>query len=97
MVGNTVYMVVDASLVAQEYTVGRWLSYKTLNTVLAASIWCLWCVVTMVKGLSEKSNQVVGFISKHSLGIYLLHNFLVANERVRLVPRKSAWSNSISG
>lgn len=69
---TTVYMVVDASLIAKEYTVGRWLSYKTLNTVLAASMVFMLCRY-FGEGLSEKSNQVVGFISKHSLGIYLLH------------------------
>ncbi|MDH5933313.1 acyltransferase [Vibrio splendidus] len=69
---TTVYMVVDASLVAEEYTVGRWLSYKTLNTVLAASMVFIVCRY-YGEGLSEKSNQGVGFISKHSLGIYLLH------------------------
>ena len=69
---TTVYMVVDVSLVAEEYTVGRWLSYKTLNTVLAASMVFMVCRY-YGEGLSENSNQVVGFISKHSLGIYLLH------------------------
>ena len=69
---TTVYMVVDASLAAEKYTVGRWLSYKTLNTVLAASMVFMLCRY-FGEGLSDKSNKVVGFISKHSLGIYLLH------------------------
>lgn len=34
----TFTMVVTNSLEAEKYTVGRWLSYKTLNVILAASM-----------------------------------------------------------
>ncbi|MGB1319301.1 MAG: acyltransferase [Vibrio gallaecicus] len=68
----TVFMVVDASLAAEKYTVGRWLSYKTLNTVIIASMVFLLCRY-FGEGLSDKSNQLVSFVSKYSLGIYLLH------------------------
>ena len=69
---TTVYMVVETSLAVDKYTVGRWLSYKTLNTVLAASMVFMVCRY-YGESLSEQSNKVVGFISQHSLGIYLLH------------------------
>lgn len=68
----TVHMVVTYSVASGEYTVGRWLSYKTLNVVLAASM-----VFMLCRGLGERlSPQVakgVGVVSKYSLGIYLLH------------------------
>lgn len=68
----TVVMVVDLSLAADKYTVGRWLSYKTLNVVLAASM--VFVVCRYLAGhLSDKAQSVVGLISKHSLGIYILH------------------------
>ncbi|KGY11009.1 membrane protein [Vibrio tubiashii] len=68
----TGYMVITNSIAAQEYTIGRWLSYKTLNVVLAASMIFLVCRY-FGESLSEQSNRVVGFISQHSLGIYILH------------------------
>ncbi|WP_375751877.1 acyltransferase [Vibrio sp. HN007] len=69
---STAAMVIQGSIEAGEYTFGRWLSYKTLNTVAAASM------IFMLgryygEGLSDKARKVVGFISKHSLGIYILH------------------------
>lgn len=69
---TTVYMVVASSLDADKYTVGRWLSYKTINVVLAASMVFMLCRY-FGEGLSDNTNKVVGFISQHSLGIYLLH------------------------
>lgn len=68
----TFTMVVTNSLEAEKYTVGRWLSYKTLNVILAASM------IFMIgryfgEGLSPKVQKVVSVISQHSLGIYLLH------------------------
>ncbi|GAD80458.1 acyltransferase [Vibrio ezurae] len=68
----TIYQVVSLSVEANEYTYGRWLSYKTLNTVCAASMIFMLCRY-YGEGLSAKTNKVVGFISTHSLGIYILH------------------------
>jgi surface polysaccharide O-acyltransferase-like enzyme len=68
----TVSMVVFNSLDAQKYSVGRWLSYKTLNVVLAGSMVFMVCRY-VGEGLSESANKVVGLVSKHSLGIYILH------------------------
>ncbi len=69
---TTAYMVIDHSVLAQQYTIGRWLSYKTINVVLAASmIFVLgrW----LCEGSSSSSKAAVAFISRHSLGIYLAH------------------------
>jgi surface polysaccharide O-acyltransferase-like enzyme len=68
----TIYMVTSMSLEAEKYAFGRWLSYKTLNTVLAASMVFMLCRY-FGEGLSAKANKVVSFISRHSLGIYILH------------------------
>jgi surface polysaccharide O-acyltransferase-like enzyme len=69
---TTVYSVVTLSLEYQGYTVGRWLSYKTLNTILAASMIFILCRA-WAEHLSQRAQTVVAFISQHSLGIYLLH------------------------
>ncbi|GEM81585.1 acyltransferase [Vibrio superstes] len=68
----TIYQVVHLSMEADKYAFGRWLSYKTLNTVLAASMVFMVCRY-FGEGLSAGANKVVGFISTHSLGIYILH------------------------
>ncbi|MDF2155895.1 acyltransferase [Vibrio sp. CAU 1672] len=68
----TFTMVVTNSLEADKYTVGRWLSYKTLNVVLAASMIFMLCRY-VGEGLSQSAQAAVSLISKHSLGIYLLH------------------------
>lgn len=68
----TIAMVASGSITAEKYTVGRWLSYKTLNTVLAASMVFVVCRYYGER-LSQRSHQVVSFISQHSLGIYILH------------------------
>ncbi len=68
----TVYMVVSGSLSAGEYTVGRWLSYKTLNVVLAASMIFVVCRYVADK-VTPAAMKVISLISQHSLGIYLLH------------------------
>ncbi|RTZ13784.1 acyltransferase [Vibrio aquaticus] len=69
---TTAYMVIGTSQQMGEYTVGRWLSYKTLNVVLAASMVFMVCRY-VGEGLSDGVNRVVGFVSQHSLGIYILH------------------------
>jgi len=69
---TTAYMVISNSAAAEQYTVGRWLSYKTLNVILAASMIFMLCRY-FGEGLSAQANKVIGFISQHSLGIYILH------------------------
>ncbi|WP_428773612.1 acyltransferase [Vibrio sp.] len=68
----TAWSVVSLSLLQGEYTVGRWLSYKTLNVVLAASMVFMLCRA-FADRLSAKLHKLVSLISSHSLGIYLLH------------------------
>ncbi|UUM30721.1 acyltransferase [Vibrio japonicus] len=68
----TVYMVVGNSIAAEKYTVGRWLSYKTLNVVLAASMIFMLCRY-FGERLKPSVSRIVSLISQHSLGIYLLH------------------------
>lgn len=68
----TVYMVVSNSIAAEKYTVGRWLSYKTLNVVLAASMVFMLCRY-FGEQLKPSVSRIVSLISQHSLGIYLLH------------------------
>ncbi|OLQ89397.1 hypothetical protein BIY22_19860 [Vibrio panuliri] len=68
----TVFMVISHSVDAGKYTVGRWLSYKTLNVVVAASM--VFVVCRYVSDyLSPRAHTLVALISQHSLGIYLLH------------------------
>ncbi|MZI94491.1 acyltransferase family protein [Vibrio sp. CAIM 722] len=68
----TVHSVVELSVMRDKYSVGRWLSYKTINVVLAASmIFILGRVIAPT--LPHKAQQCIAFISKYSLGIYLLH------------------------
>lgn len=69
---TTCVMVVNLSVEAGEYTVARWFSYKTLNVVLAASMVFMLCRY-FGEGLSSSANKVVSLISRHSLGIYILH------------------------
>ncbi|CAH0524321.1 acyltransferase [Vibrio hippocampi] len=66
------YMVIENSIQAERYSVGRWFSYKTINTVLAASMVFILCKA-FADRLNSGSQRVVSFISKHSLGIYILH------------------------
>lgn len=68
----TINQVVSMSIEADRYAFGRWLSYKTVNTVLAASMVFMLCRY-FGERLSASFNKVVGFISRHSLGIYILH------------------------
>lgn len=68
----TIHSVVDLSAVKGHYSVGRWLSYKTLNVVLAASM-IFMVGRALAPKLSEGAQRWVSFISQHSLGIYLLH------------------------
>lgn len=69
---GTIVMVISSSIENGEYTVGRWLSYKTINTVLAATMVFVWCRY-YAERISSRAMRVVTFISRYSLGIYLLH------------------------
>ena len=66
------YMVIENSIAADRYSVGRWFSYKTTNTILAASM-----IFVLAKAYADKINEsfkkVISVVSQHSLGIYILH------------------------
>lgn len=68
----TDYMVVSNSFSAGEYTVGRWMSYKTINTVLIAAM-----IFSLCQHVGERLSPAwlarAAFMSRYSLGIYLLH------------------------
>jgi len=68
----TDYMVVSTSLAQGEYTIGRWMSYKTLNTVLIAAMIFALCQRYSDR-LSDFWKDKLAFMSRYSLGIYLLH------------------------
>ncbi|QUJ67358.1 acyltransferase family protein [Photobacterium sp. GJ3] len=68
----TDYMVISDSFAQGEYTVGRWLSYKTLNTVLIAAMVFAVCRY-LADRLAEQTLSRLAFVSRYSLGIYLLH------------------------
>lgn len=68
----TVQAVLELSLMHGRYTVGRWLSYKTLNVVAAAIMVFVLCR-SLAERLPSAVQRWVVIISQHSLGIYLLH------------------------
>ncbi len=68
----TVYMVINQSIQANKYTVGRWLSYKTINTAAIAAALFFICRY-YGDMLSNTLRHIIRFISTYSLGIYLLH------------------------
>ena len=68
----TDYMVISESFANNEYTVGSWLSYKTLNTALIAGGVFVFCRY-ISKQISEKTRHNLSFVSQYTLGIYLLH------------------------
>ncbi|MGD8176251.1 acyltransferase [Marinimicrobium sp. ARAG 43.8] len=69
---TTVAAVTLLCLDSGDYSFKRWLSYKTLNVIFAASMIFVLCRALADK-LSERAYRVVQFISRYSLGIYILH------------------------
>nr|WP_086939319.1 acyltransferase [Thaumasiovibrio occultus] len=72
----TALMVILPSLEAQRYLVGRWLSYKTVNTAFIAVAVFAACRHGYPY-LSESLRKGVSEISRCSLGIYLVHPLLL--------------------
>ena len=68
----TDYSVISHSFAADEYKVARWMSYKTLNTVVVAATVFLLCRAASNK-LSVSTQTQLGWLSKYSLGVYLIH------------------------
>lgn len=69
---TTFAMIVYLSLQNGHYTIERWLSYNTINVVIAAAMVFIFCHYIAQK-FSNKLKAAVIVISKNSLGIYLLH------------------------
>ncbi|WP_348981309.1 acyltransferase family protein [Salidesulfovibrio onnuriiensis] len=68
----TDYMVISQSLAEAQYVFGRWLSYKTINTVFTAGM--VFAIGRYWAGkMKPKQLEFCSFMSGHSLGIYLLH------------------------
>ncbi|MDW6002593.1 acyltransferase [Vibrio mangrovi] len=72
----TVYMVIHLSVEAEAYTVKRWLSYKTLNTILISGMVFVICRKWGAR-LSPVYQNAVRFMSRYSLGIYILHPLIL--------------------
>ncbi|MCG3766961.1 acyltransferase [Vibrio cincinnatiensis] len=70
--GITTYSVIHLSLQEGSYTVGRWLSYKTVNVVCVAVMVFVVCRAWAEK-LPNALQTFIRVISQYSLGIYLLH------------------------
>lgn len=68
----TNYNVISHSFAADEYKMGRWMSYKTLNTVVVAASVFMLCRLICEK-LAPSSLNKLGWLSKYSLGVYLIH------------------------
>ncbi len=66
------YMVISDSLRAGIYDVDRWFSYKSLNTAIAA-VFVFSLGLRYAQTLSVAATTLVAVISRHSLGIYLIH------------------------
>lgn len=68
----TIGMVVERSLELQGYDSGRWYSYNSINTVVIAAAVFYWCR-GMAEQLPSYCRTCIVFMSRHSLGVYLLH------------------------
>lgn len=64
--------VIDESLDAGRYEVGRWFSYKTVNTVVVAAFVFVG-VRAYVSRFSARALGISELVARHSLGIFLIH------------------------
>lgn len=72
----TAYEVIQLCLDHGEYTIKRWLSYKTINVIIVASGLFIFTKY-IADRIPESSKQIVEFVSKFSLGIYILHPLIL--------------------
>jgi surface polysaccharide O-acyltransferase-like enzyme len=70
MITNSI--VIGESLDAGRYQVGRWFSYKTVNTVIVAAFVFVG-VLAYASRLSARALGIFEFVARHSLGIFLIH------------------------
>lgn len=68
----TDYIVISKSFIADEYMVGRWFSYKTLNIVIIAGGVFVFCRYINDK-FGDRTRYNLGVLSRYSFGVYLLH------------------------
>ena len=66
------WLVIEKSLDANRYRTGLYLSYKTINTAIAASAVFLACIALTAR-LGDGSMRAMRAVARHSLGIFLLH------------------------
>ncbi|MGF1769093.1 acyltransferase family protein [Enterovibrio makurazakiensis] len=68
----TEYTAISQSVSKGSYTSAGWFSYKTVNTVLIATMVFVLCK-RWAENVSEKWQKRITAVSRHSLGIYLIH------------------------
>ncbi len=86
----TEYTAISESVSKNRYTNAGWFSYKTLNTVLIAAMVFGLCQ-HWAERMSESVQHAVTTISRHSLGIYLVHPvFLWPLRELAFIP-SMAW------
>ncbi|WP_407331720.1 acyltransferase [Enterovibrio sp. 27052020O] len=68
----TEYTAISQSVAKGSYTSAGWFSYKTINTVLIAAMVFVLCQ-RWAERVSDKWQKRVTRVSRHSLGIYLIH------------------------
>ena len=71
-----IFCVWEYSTLAQDYSPARFTSYKTINTALIAGA-CFTLAYCYAKRISGCLRNLVGFISQHSLGLYLVHPLIL--------------------
>jgi surface polysaccharide O-acyltransferase-like enzyme len=64
--------VIFESLEEDRYAIGRWFSYKTINTVLVAALVFVLGILAAPR-VSPRIGHAIGFVGRNSLGIYFLH------------------------
>lgn len=86
----TEYTAISESVSKNRYTNAGWFSYKTLNTVLIAAM-----VFRLCQGwashISGAAQCTVTHISRHSLGIYLVHPLILWPVRELAFMPSMAW------
>ena len=69
----TLFCIVEMSLSRNDFTVERLLSLKTVNRVLIAAPIFAWAIHFCERIVSQTMRQLITFVSRYSLGLYLLH------------------------
>ncbi|OEE68719.1 hypothetical protein A1OO_06665 [Enterovibrio norvegicus FF-33] len=86
----TEYTAISQSVAKGAYTSAGWFSYKTINTVLIATMVFVLCK-RWADNVSDKWQRRVTVVSRHSLGIYLIHPIFLWPLRESDVILGMAW------